>query len=295
MKTFDGLDLHVRTYGPAEASLTVVLGHCWTADVEDWHYQVRDLLDAFGHDISVLTWDHRGHGQSDHAPRQDCTIENLARDMADIIDTYAGTGRLVLAGHSIGAMTMMALAEHRPDIIERTDGAMFVATSSGRLDTVTLGLREMRPLVKERIPLMLAQRARVLSRRQRRKQPRIERMAVRRFLFGDRMRLRDQGLVVDQLINCPPATMEGFYRDFMLHERTEALKAFDSVPTRVLVGEADVLTPPHHARRIAATVPGARLILFPGAGHMLPLERDAEVSAELVEMVEAALRRRVPA
>ncbi|MDP3889592.1 alpha/beta fold hydrolase [Nocardioides sp.] len=290
MKTHDGLDLHVRTYGAADAPLTVVLSHCWTSDSEHWHYQVRDLLDAFGHDVAILTWDHRGHGRSDHAPREACTIEHLARDMADVIDTHAGTGRLVIAGHSIGGMTMMELAARRPDILERTDGAMFVATSSGRLDSVTLGLPEMRPLVKERIPLMLAQRARVLTRRQRRKQPRIERMVVRRFLFGDRMRLRDQGLVVEQLINCPPATMEGFYRDFMTHERTEGLKAFHPIPTRVLVGEADLLTPPHHARRIAAEVNGARLMLYPGAGHMLPLERSAEVSGELVEMVWSALR-----
>ena len=50
MRTYDGLELHVTTYGPEDAAVTVVLAHCWTADEADWHYQVRDLLTRFGHD-----------------------------------------------------------------------------------------------------------------------------------------------------------------------------------------------------------------------------------------------------
>jgi len=290
MRTHDGLDLHVRTYGPDDARLTVVLAHCWTADVDDWHYQVRDLLAAFGHEVRVLTWDHRGHGRSDVAPLETCTISTLARDMATAIDTYAPEGPLVLGGHSIGGMTMMALAEQRPDLVARSAGALFVATSSGGLDTVTPGLPELGPALRSRIPLLLARRARTLSRRRRRKPPALERAIVRKFLFGDRMRLGDHGLVVAQLISCPPATMEGFYRDFMLHDRAAALKAYDAVPTRVLVGDRDVLTPVPHARRIAAAVQGSQLSILPGAGHMLPLERDEAVSTHLIELVDQALR-----
>jgi pimeloyl-ACP methyl ester carboxylesterase len=112
---------------------------------------------------------------------------------------------------------------------------------------------------------------------------------VHRFLFGDPMRLRDCGLVIDQLINCPPATMEGFYRDFMTHDRAVSLAAFDGIPTRVLVGDRDVLTPVPHARTIATSIAGARLLIAPGAGHMLPLERDRLVSDELVELVKVSL------
>ena len=87
----------------------------------------------------------------------------------------------------------------------------------------------------------------------------------------------------------PLATMEGFYRDFMTHDRAAALAAFDGIPTRVLVGDRDVLTPVAHARRIAAGIPTARLVIAPGAGHMLPLERDRLVSDELIGLVTAAL------
>ena len=257
--------------------------------MEDWHYQVRDLLDTFGQDVRIVTWDHRGHGSSDHARLADCTIENLGRDMADVVDAYAGPGRLVIAGHSIGGMATMALAQHRPDLIARAEGLLLVSTSCGELDQVTLGLPEAGRWLKAQIPRVLAVRARLLSRRVRRRTPRIEAEVVHRFLFGHPMRLRDCGLVLDQLISCPPATMEGFYRDFMVHDRAGCLASFDGIPTRVLVGDRDVLTPVDHARRLAAGISTARLLIAPGAGHMLPLERDRLVSGELVDLVGAAL------
>lgn len=291
MRTADGLELYVATHGPDDAPVSVVLAHCWTADGEDWHYQVRDLMARYGHGIRIVTWDHRGHGRSGASELVDCRIEVLARDMAAVIDTHAPTGPLVLAGHSIGGMTMMALAEQRPDILDRTRGALFVATSSGQLDTVTLGLPELGPRLKARIPRMLAARARRLSRPQRRRTPALERWVVHRFLFGTPVRARDAGLVVDQLINCPPATMRGFYEDFMQHARLDALKAYDDIPTTVLVGEHDLLTPPQHARRIAGAVRGARLVVAPRAGHMLTLERHELVTDELAALVDRALGR----
>lgn len=287
--TSDGLRLHVRTHGPEDAPLTVVLAHCWTADLEDWRYQVRDLLSRYGHGIRILTWDHRGHGRSEAAPIGDCTIERLAEDMGQVVDRYAAPGPLVLAGHSIGGMTMMALAEQRPDIVERARGALFVATSCGGLDSVTLGLPEAGSLVKAQIPRMLALRARLLSRSHRRRTPTIERWVVQRFLFGHPLRARDAGLVVDQLISCSAATMRGFYEDCLRHDRGKALAAYSAIPTRVLVGDRDLLTPLSHARAIASAVGTAGLVIAPGAGHMLPLERDELVSSELCALLDRAL------
>jgi pimeloyl-ACP methyl ester carboxylesterase len=289
MRTFDGLELDVRSYGPEEVPVTVVLSHCWTLNQEDWHYQVRDLQREFGHRVRILTWDHRGHGGSDPSPRHACTIDNLARDMADVIETHAPTGKLVLGGHSIGGMTTMALAEQRPEIFDRVVGVAFVATSSGGLDTVTLGLPEMGPFLRAQIPRMLALRSRTLTRRARRRAPIIERRVVRKLLFGEPMRLADAALTVDGIINSSPATMVGFYEDCMRHDRAAGLKVLDGIPTHVLVGSRDVLTPPAHARRIAEHVEGATLTVAPGAGHMLPLERDELVSGVLIRLVRPHL------
>ncbi len=111
---------------------------------------------------------------------------------------------------------------------------------------------------------------------------------VNRLLFGDPLRPRDAGLVVDQIINCSPATMRGFYNDMQGHDRAAALAAYDHAPTRVLVGSRDRLTPVPHARRIADHLRRSRLVVAPGAGHMLPLERHDLVTEHLVDLVELA-------
>ena len=289
MQTHDGHHLSVTTYGPADAPLTVFLGHCWTLNQQDWHYQVRDLQREFGHGIRIITWDHRGHGDSTPVPRSAATIELLARDMGDLIDAHAATGPLVLAGHSIGGMTLMALADERPDVFERVVGVAFVSTSSGALDTVTLGLPEAGQLMRAQIPRMLALRSRTLSRRARRRAPIVERLVMRRFVFGRPLRLADAALAVEGLINSPGDTVVGFYEDCMTHERTHALKVLDGIPTHVLVGTRDVLTPPSHARRIADHVEGAVLTVVPDAGHMLPLERDQLVSGTLIRLIRPHL------
>ncbi|HWJ82921.1 MAG TPA: alpha/beta hydrolase [Nocardioides sp.] len=290
LTTHDGLDLHVTVRGHDDAPLTVVLAHCWTADEADWHYQVHDLLAQYGHGIRIVTWDHRGHGRSDASPAAACTIGNIADDLGRVVDAHAPTGPLVLAGHSLGGMAMTAVPAQRPDLIERVTGLLFVSTSCGRLDTVTLGFPDaVGNAARNRIPFLLAARARTLTRRQRQRIPLIERQVTRRFLFGEPKRQRDMNLYVDQLINCAPDTMSGFYRDFMTHERTAGLRAYDGVPTTVLVGSRDLLTPPHHARRIAGSIRGARMLVAPDAGHMLTLERPQLVTEELCALVDGAL------
>jgi pimeloyl-ACP methyl ester carboxylesterase len=278
-------DLAVTTYGPDDAPLTVFLAHCWTLNRSDWHYQVRDLLREFGTGIRIVTWDHRGHGESAPIARAEARIETLAADWSDLVDRLAPQGPLVLAGHSIGGMTLMALAERRPELFERVVGVVLVATSSGALDTVNLGLPEAGRFVRSQIPRMLALRSRTLSRRARRRAPITETVVMRRFVFGRPMRLADAALAVEGLITCPGDTVVGYYEDCMRHERTEALEVLDRIPTHVLVGTRDVLTPPSHARRIAQRVQGAVLTVAPDAGHMLPLERDRLVTGALTRLI----------
>ena len=281
----DGHRLAVTTHGPDDAAVTVFLAHCWTLDRHGWHRQVRDLLSEFGHQVRLVTWDHRGHGASGVVRRHEASIDTLGSDWGELVDALAPTGPLVMAGHSIGGMALMALAAQRPELFERVVGVALVSTSSGALDTVTLGLPEVGPLLRAQIPRMLALRSRTLSRRARRRAPIVERLMMRRLVFGTPMRLSDAALAVEGLISCPADTVVGYYEDLMRHDRAHALAALEGVPTRVLVGSRDVLTPPAHARRIVEHLPGARLTVAPGAGHMLPLERDALVSAELAHLV----------
>ncbi|KRB77808.1 hypothetical protein ASE01_06335 [Nocardioides sp. Root190] len=288
----DGLRIHVTVRGRDDAPLTVLLSHCWTADESDWHYQVTDLLARYGHDVRNITWDHRGHGRSDRASEAACTIPHLARDLGLVVDTYAPEGPLVIAGHSVGGMTITALPEERSDLVPRIAGAMFVSTTSGELGKVTLGLPAVAgPLLRDRLPFILANRSRMLSLSRRERFPVIERQIASRFLFGTPARPRDVGHVVDQLIHAWPETMSGFFKDMMAHDRIGNLAAFDDVPTTVLVGGRDLLTPPEHAGKIAQGIRGARLLVAPGAGHYLPFERRELVSTELCALVDRALAR----
>jgi pimeloyl-ACP methyl ester carboxylesterase len=167
---------------------------------------------------------------------------------------------------------------------------MFVATSGGSLRDVTLGLPDFGDRVKDYIPYVLAFRSKTLSRRRRLRAPIVESIVVRRFLFGDGMRLRDHMLTVEGLVNTPADSMTGFFEDLMLHDRAEGLtEVLVDMPVVVLVGDHDVLTPVSHARRLTNAIPGARLIISPGAGHMLPLECDDHVSGVLVDLVSQAL------
>jgi pimeloyl-ACP methyl ester carboxylesterase len=291
LTTDDGVRLHVTTHGPDDAPVSVLLSHCWTADESDGHYQVSDLLSRFGHGVRVVTWDHRGHGRSDRVPEKDCTIPHLARDLGAVADAFAPAGLLVLAGHSVGGMTITAIPEECPHLLPRIAGLALVSTSCGDLHTVTLGLPDVGPLLRDRLPFVLATRARMLSLSRRQRFPIIERSIARRFLFGVPKRPRDVGLVVDQMINCAPETWSGFFRDMMSHDRVGNLKNFDSVPTVVLVGSRDLLTPPNHARALSNGIKGARLVVAPDAGHYLPFERSDLVSDELGRLVDGALRR----
>ena len=143
--------------------------------------------------------------------------------------------------------------------------------------------------MRAQIPRMLALRSRTLSRRARRRAPIVERLVMRRFVFGRPLRLADVALAVDGLISSPGDTVVGFYEDCMTHDRADALKVLDGIPTHVLVGTRDVLTPPSHARRIADHVEGAVLTVAPDAGHMLPLERDQLVSGVLIRLIRPHL------
>ena len=112
---------------------------------------------------------------------------------------------------------------------------------------------------------------------------------MRRLVFGRPLRLADAAFAVDGLISSRGHTVVGLYKDFMGHDRADALEGLDEIPTHVLVGTRDVLTPPSHARRIAEHVQGSVLTIVPDAGHMLPLERDELVSGVLIRLIRPHL------
>ncbi|MGQ0838273.1 alpha/beta fold hydrolase [Actinokineospora sp.] len=284
-RTSDGVALAVVDTGTPDAPVTVLLTHGWTSDLRVWDEVAGALRDR----VRVLRYDHRGHGGSDKAPRDTATLGRLADDLAELIADRVPTGRLVLVGHSMGGMTMMALAERHPDLVERrVAAAVFTATSSGRMGEVTFGL-----------PKVLVKAAARRQSKARRPSPGVPRparpvvppsrlriVATRAFLrwlvFGTRFRMVDVRSVADQAAQVHRGSAAALRRDIGKHARVAALAHYAHADTQVLVGELDRLTPLDHGRAIAAAMPHAEFVLYPAAGHMLPYERVPELAARIL-------------
>ncbi|MGH3564594.1 MAG: alpha/beta fold hydrolase [Pseudonocardia sp.] len=307
IETADGVRLHVEiTESRARsghAGPTVVLTHGWTLDSRSWAPVGAALLEPdgrapggwapggggqagreLGTPARVVCYDHRGHGRSDAAEPESMTLEQLADDLAHVIAATAPTGSLVLGGHSMGGMTIMALAERHPRLLERVAGVALVSTASGGLAGATLGLSP------RQAQLFRAAERRLYSlrrwvRRSTVGNPRMLAPVLRWLLLGQDVDRAAVQITTQSIASCRPVTVAGFRPALDAHERDAALAAFASIPVVVLVGSRDRLTPVSSARRIAAVLPSAKLTIFPKAGHMLPVERVAGVENRIGDLV----------
>jgi pimeloyl-ACP methyl ester carboxylesterase len=274
--TSDGTALRVVETGPEDAPLTVVFAHGWVLDNTSW----VDIAHALS-PLRTIRYDHRGHGASACGPTGCWTVAQLADDLAELITARVPTGKVVLVGHSMGGMTLMALAEKHPELVrERVAGVAFVATSSG-------GLPALPAWLPPRAAASLIKAGQVLDGRIKAREPAfaLPRAGLRYLLFGKGARREDVDLVARQLRRAHAESMLGFRDSLTEHERAVALAAYADVPAVVLAGGADKLCPPSHARRIAGALPDAEFVIYPQAGHMLPNERAGEVAARIAELV----------
>ncbi|HWG93498.1 MAG TPA: alpha/beta hydrolase [Mycobacteriales bacterium] len=293
VRTDDGVELHVAEHGPADTPVVMVLAHGYTQASRLWDGTVRALL-ALRDDLRVVVYDHRGHGRSGRATQETATLEQLGRDLARVVDEVAGDRPVVLGGHSMGGMTLMALAEQRPELFgDRVVGAAFVGTSSGGLADVTWSLpapvaravKKLLPLANER-----AYRAELAGK------GRTQVAALDRFvLFAAGASPADVQDVLAVQAECSAETIHLFLDTFTTHDRVRALEALREVPALVVAGDQDRLCPVEHSRTIADALPLGELVVYPGVGHMVHVERRLEVARHLSALVDRALAGRRPA
>ncbi len=290
VRTDDGVDLHVEVDGIENASLTVVLSHGFTARLGEWDLQREALRSR----ARLVLWDQRGHGRSGWTPLTRASIDRTGRDLGQVLDAVAPRGPVVLAGHSMGGMSVMALARRRPELFgARVVGAFLLATSAGGVATtgvVGLTVRLLRALGLLPVYLWLLQLWAPLLERFRRRGTRIGRWYTRRYLFGrDDADPEQVRMVQDLLEETPlPVTM-AFYATFVEHDESAALPVLARVPVTVVAATHDRLTPLPHGRRLAEDIgPAAELVVVDGAGHSVNLTRPAIVDAAFLRLLDRA-------
>lgn len=284
--TEDGVALAVVEHGALEPVATVVLAHGYVQSSLLWAGQVRDLVDSRP-DLKVVVYDHRGHGRSGATERGRATIAQLGRDLARVIEAVAPSGPVIVGGHSMGGMTIMALAEEHPDLFDvRVVGAAMVGTSSGGLAQVSYGLPAAVAAVVRRVLPLLNERAVVAELAgKKRKVGALD----ARLIFPKGADPALVTLALDVHRDCSAETVAAFLGTFAGHDRLAALAVLRTVEALVVVGDRDALCPVGHSRAIAGALPASELVVYPGVGHMVHLERRAEVSRQLLALVDRSL------
>lgn len=287
----DGARLHVEVDEVPGSPLTVVLVHGFTARLEEFALQRETLAGRY----RTVLYDQRGHGRSGWGDVRHATIDQTGRDLAAVLEAYAPTGPVVLLGHSMGGMSVLALARQRPELFgSRVVGVFLLATSAG--DLATGGLTGAVVRLGKRLgllPLWLwwLRLSAPLLQRLRRPGTRLGYLFIRRQLFGrDDADPETVRQVQDLLEQAPFTISAAFYPTFLSHDETAALPVLSAVPVTVLVGDSDRLTPAEHSRRMAAAIgPSAELVVVPGAGHSVNITRRQVVDDALLALVDRAL------
>ena len=275
----DGTTLHAEVFG-AEEGTTVVLAHGWTESLTYWTYVIKELSDR---GLRIVAYDLRGHGDSEPAAGDDYSIERFGEDLEAVLETCLPRGqRAVVGGHSLGAMAIAAWAEHH-DAESRVGAAALMNTGVGDLiaEHLLLPLPGIAQALNRTIALhgFLGNRAPI---------PRfstpVGHAALRYIAFGPAATPAQVAFIERMLVTCPPDIRAKVGMAMSELELYDALPRL-TVPTVVIAGEKDRLTPPAHARKIAEMLPQLKeLVLLEATGHMAAVEQPAVISNALAEL-----------
>jgi pimeloyl-ACP methyl ester carboxylesterase len=285
----DGTRLSVEIHGP-EVAPTVLLAHGWTCRASFWAPVVRRLRI----DLRVVVYDQRGHGYSDRPRAAGFTPEALADDMAAVIDATVGPlRRAVVVGHSMGAMTLVAMSHRHPDVLQRGVAAALLASTgvdelSGRLDLISLP-GQLAGLVPDPVlrTVQFLTRGGLADARLLRTLPiAMARSAVRHITLSPSATAAQTAFCTDIIRSCPPTTHHEFAK--LLH-RLDLSDEVDwlTVPALVVVGTEDRLTPAWHAHRLAEALPHSLgVVEVPYVGHMTPVQAPDMINTSVQLLVE---------
>ncbi|MBD8868542.1 alpha/beta fold hydrolase [Nocardioides donggukensis] len=298
----DGVPLHVEVDElPAEAArgrrrrtvepFTVVFVHGYALSLDCWHFQRAGYRGL----VRAVYYDQRSHGRSGRAPDGHATIDHLGQDLRRVLDEVVPEGRVVLVGHSMGGMSVISLAEQHPELFgHRITGVALISTTAGGLAPHRMvlpmlpeGLSGLGGDLAHRLVAALAHGGRAVDGLRRLGKD-IAMVATDMFAFGDDVPPSYVEFVDRMLSGTPYEVLAEFFPNFAALDKFATLNALERVPTVIVCGTSDRMTPVEHSRKLHRLVAGSTLVECPGAGHMVILERHEQVNAALDQLLAAA-------
>ena len=254
----------------------IVFAHGVTLSSRVWAKQFDSIPDA---GFRAVAFDSRGHGESTIG-ESGHSVDNLADDVRSVLEAL-DLRDVILVGHSMGGMAVQAFVIRHPDIArERVRGLVLQSTAARNLVSDARRVRGLAERATSFAPdLGALMRQRNLG------------FLLARIGFGNDPHASHVEATRQMLGACSQETIRDAGKALLALDLTGGLPSI-KLPTLVLVGTADALTPPRDSRQIAELIPGARLIEFKGAGHMLMYERTEEIDALIVEFARECLAAR---
>jgi len=240
----------------------VVLLHAFPLNATLWQPQVAAAPDGW----RLVARDLPGFGTST-APAA-VSMDGMARSVLRLLDAV-GIQQAVIGGVSMGGYLTLALYRLAP---ERFSG-MILADTRATADTEAQveGRRTMQALVREKGPSAIADEMlpKLLGKTTQRERPELL----------DQVRTMIEGNTA--------AAISGALEAMVGRPDSTDLLPSISVPTLVVCGEEDVLTPPPDSKALHEGIPGSRLVMIPGAGHLSNLEAPEPFTGALSGFLES--------
>ncbi len=279
--TPDGVVLHTeidevspRAAGddrPGEPSgvdqLTLVFVHGYALTMDCWHFQRK----AFRGRVRQVFYDQRSHGRSTRSAPELCRVPQLAADLKQVLDEVAGSGPVVLVGHSMGGMTIMRLAQTDPELFgSRVVGVALFSTAAGEMaDHSPIRGVPGRTFAAVAPPLLATlNRLPELVERGRRAGSDLGFVVTRRMAFASDVPPGYVEFVSQMLGEVPLEVVGDFYPAFAELDEYAAFATLSRIETAVVGGEDDMLTTISHTDRITELLPGAEVLKVPDCGHL---------------------------
>jgi len=300
--TPDGVDLHTevdeRTTGatprhggplPPDAP-TLVLVHGYALSLDCWLFQ----RERFRGRVREVLYDQRSHGRSGRSDAAHCRVPQLAEDLRQVLAELTDDGPVVLAGHSMGGMTIMHLALSYPELFgPQVKGVALFSTSAGEMADYS-PLRVVPGWAFSKVaPLLLAGLNRVpdLVERGRKAGSDLGFAVTRRMAFGSDVPTSYVELVSEMLGETSLEVVADFYPTFAELDEYRAFDVVGRVPCVVVGGTDDMITTIERTDKIIELLPGARAVRVEHCGHLGLMEHHEVFSDALEDLYARVLDR----